>query len=788
MESNNKNNILKPYFLFFMVGLLVLALIDLPPQLAAASPDKQHGNSAENVADISKTDSQQLENLRAFAKLYGYVRYFHPSDEAAAIDWERFAVYGVSQVLKAQNRDELQQQLTELFAAIAPTVQIYPQGSNPPAPEASIQPEDITGLELVAWQHQGVGLGNSNMPFYQSARLNRLNDISPAATVATTVQFVDATAYRGMEIKLVAALKAEGGKANNNAHLLLRVDRPNNQFGAMNYMADRPVTSAQWQSAQINGYVDKDAEKILIGAMLMGQGKAWFGSFQLYARADSEEEWKVVPLTNPLFTGGEVGDPPAGWYVNGKGFQFSTTTVDAFKQGRSLLIASGGVEQLFNAKPAAGELAERALGAGLIARVPLALYSKDGKTLKPANTPELSHLEQAMQSVQLAELTATDSNLRFASVLIAWNIFQHFYPYFDLVDTDWQQALTDALRQAQTDSSEHEFLTTLQRMMVELQDGHGGVGHALQQGRAWFPFSFAKVEGKVVIKAIVETEKAAVCVEQGDILLALDGTNITEAFNEQLDLISGSRQWRTHQALLRLGIAKHGTEAILLLERQGRQLTCNVLRNYLQPVPDQRPAAIESLDDSIYYVDLTRAAMTDIQPKIDELASAEGVIFDLRGYPKGDVHAILQHLSTKPMQSAYFRIPQHIYPDQERMVGYNSTGRWQLSPLQPHFQGKFVFLTDSSAISNTETLLEIVKHYQLAEIVGKPTAGANGNINPFSLPGGYRVNWTGMRVVQQDQSALHLVGIQPTVTVEQTLQGVLVGRDEYLERAIELLK
>ena len=28
-------------------------------------------------------EAQEVENLRAFAKLYGYVRFFHPSDEAA---------------------------------------------------------------------------------------------------------------------------------------------------------------------------------------------------------------------------------------------------------------------------------------------------------------------------------------------------------------------------------------------------------------------------------------------------------------------------------------------------------------------------------------------------------------------------------------------------------------------------------------------------------------------------------------------------------------------------------
>jgi len=43
--------------------------------------------------------AQRIANLRAFARLYGVVRWFHPSDAAAAVDWDRFAIDGVRRVL-----------------------------------------------------------------------------------------------------------------------------------------------------------------------------------------------------------------------------------------------------------------------------------------------------------------------------------------------------------------------------------------------------------------------------------------------------------------------------------------------------------------------------------------------------------------------------------------------------------------------------------------------------------------------------------------------------------------
>jgi C-terminal processing protease CtpA/Prc len=107
--------------------------------------------------------------------------------------------------------------------------------------------------------------------------------------------------------------------------------------------------------------------------------------------------------------------------------------------------------------------------------------------------------------------------------------------------------------------------------------------------------------------------------------------------------------------------------------------------------------------------------------------------------------------------------------------------------LQPRLFGKIAFLTDASAVSYAESILGIVEAYRLGEIVGSPTAGTNGNMNSCVLPGGYRVSWTGMRVVKHDGSEHHGVGIRPTIPISYTMKGIAEGRDEFLERALEVV-
>ena len=149
---------------------------------------------------------------------------------------------------------------------------------------------------------------------------------------------------------------------------------------------------------------------------------------------------------------------------------------------------------------------------------------------------------------------------------------------------------------------------------------------------------------------------------------------------------------------------------------------------------------------------------------------------------------MLQHLLTVPdTSSAWMRVPRTLYPDRQRPVGYRPGGG-HLQPSQPHIGGRVAFITDGHAISYAESVMGYVEGYQLGAIVGQPTAGTNGNVNPFTLPGGLTVVWTGMQVLKHDGSQHHLVGVQPTVPAVRTIEGVRARRDELLDVALQVVR
>jgi len=441
---------------------------------------------------------------------------------------------------------------------------------------------------------------------------------------------------------------------------------------------------------------------------------------------------------------------------------------------------------LFESHARVGETAIQKISGQLWAQVPLALFSNEGKTLPESPERDLERLQQQLSSIEIDNKSAEDLNLRVANVIIAWNELQHFYPYFEVAGTDWEWQLRVSIRNALTDETPEDFYNTLSSMLAATHDGHISLGRPNSfSNEAGMPFLVDWIEDEVVVTHSLHKE-----IQPGDVILSLDGEPATEVVQNQRRYISGSPQLTLFRSLRQFAAGRHGTEAALQIKSNGEIKSHTVQRSSFrsnQRIEKDHLPVSGQIEEGIYYVDLDRAPMERINNEINQIASSPGVIFDMRGYPNNN-HQVIQHLLTHAdTSSQWMKIPRIIYPDQKNIVGYQNFG-WQLEPAEPHIKGDVVFITDARAISYAESFMSFIEHYSLAEIVGQPTAGTNGNINLMALPGGYRFVWTGMKVSKHDGSQHHMIGIQPTMPVEKTIQGVREGKDEFLEKAIEILR
>jgi C-terminal processing protease CtpA/Prc len=722
--------------------------------------------SAAKPVDAPPAEPRELTNLRAFARLYGVLRFFHPSDEAAALDWNRYAVLGVERVRGARDAGELETALEALVLPIAPTVQILGAGepaADPPAPAST------DGLDLVAWQHKGPGLEGGAGP-YVSKRTSRPATIAADGGAGWTAvsQAIDATGHRGKPFRLRARVKVG---ANVQAGAWARVDREGGAPGFFDNMGDRMIDAAAWTEAVIEGTIDRDAAQLAFGGLVMGAGEAWFDDFELTIGG------AAITLANPGFADGTDGWGGGIAKGNGRGEAGYTFTAD----GGALHVAPAGGTvlriDLFVEQPAAGEIVEVDLGGGLRARVPIALWSKDGHTL-PAADP--APITAALAAVGTG---LDDADARIADLIVTWSVLDQFYPYFDVAAADWPGALDRALVDGLDDAVAADHAKTLGRLVAAVEDGHGNALVAAGPEEA-LPLRLGWVEDRLVVLGSAVPELA-----RGDVIEAIDGVPAAEALDAEIALRSGSPQWRREIALTLVGRGAPGSSAALRVARAGGAAAEVTVARGQPPAEEFAHPPLVKLDGGVWYVDLERSNQADIAAKTAEIAKAPGVVFDLRGYPNG-THAVLQHLMTAPEQDRWMHVARIIRP---ALPGaprpeplWDSMG-WDLTPAEPRITGTAVFLTGGGAISYAESVMGYVEALGLP-IVGAPTAGTNGNIRRVALPTGSSVIFTGMKVTRHDGTRSHLEGIRPTIPVEPTLAGIRAGHDEVLDRALELIR
>ncbi len=565
--------------------------------------------------------SRKITNLETFTRVYGYVRWFYPGDEAAKIDWTHFAVYGVKKIENARSQEQLRVELLNLFKPIAPAIQIEDSLHTSNFDLKTIIPPDTTGFKSITWVHYGVYLGEKSN-IYQSRRTNRPPSSPP----------------------------------------------PNNSY-----------------------HVD---------------------------------------------------------------FTFKTAKI--------------------------GDYISKSIGSNLVCTMPLVLYGSSNQTYPLPDTSATRKLNYELNHLP-DQILNTLHPVALANIIISWNVFQHFYPYFDDIKLDWKKELSQTLNSVIKVNNEIDYFKCLSRMISKLEDGHGVVS-CYKIDRWAFPVSFAFIENKVVI-----SESRSSLFKRGDIIESVDGKSASDELSFQESYISGSPQLRRYRALNVFGSDFSASSAKIILLRDGKKLkietdrntVCNLFFNGLMRKNIERNSEGLDYGNGIYY---ERSRYADFEKELNNLTKAKGIIVS----STFDIGKIIPHLIHEPVWSPTWNVPITIYPDREKVVF--DTPRWKIEPERPLITAKVLFIEEPFNISYGETTLSFIDYYKLGKLVGDTSAGTNGNANFLPLLGGYSIMWTGMKVLKHDGSQLHLIGYRPDYPVKRTIQAIKENRDEYLDKALEILK
>ena len=372
---------------------------------------------------------------------------------------------------------------------------------------------------------------------------------------------------------------------------------------------------------------------------------------------------------------------------------------------------------------------------------------------------------------------------------------RHFFGYPELITADWDRAILAAIPDLEAAKSALEYQMALRRLLHHMPDGHASLYGSKALDALIFSPSQARtrlVEGRLAVAWATPDSGA----RAGDEVISFEGKPIAERLDWWFQIARGSSDRARHEYAAERALwgSKDSTVAVELRGEDGavRKVTLKHGPFYGDFQPTGEPVQVK--EGNIGYLDLRHVPLAEIAAAIPKLAKTRGLIVDLRGYPREGGWPLSGWLNARGARFGNYYLRAQVISGvvvdgeriEESMLRFGQT--LPPSPVGTTYAGKVAVLIDENAMSQSEHTCLFLEAATAVTFIGSPTAGADGDVTAVNLPGAMNAWFTGQGVVHADGRPLQGVGIVPDIPAPVTFEGLRKGRDEPMERALELLR
>ena len=394
-----------------------------------------------------------------------------------------------------------------------------------------------------------------------------------------------------------------------------------------------------------------------------------------------------------------------------------------------------------------------------------------------------------------AKMNFSDAGLRMLALYRYWNLVQYFFPYRNLLDEHWNTTLARFVPRFAYAASEKEYKLALLELIGSINDTHANIWSnepvlAEFFGKRYGPLSIVFVEDKPLVTGYLNDslgKKTGIL--PGDVIEKINGVPATELVQNRLPYFPASNLPTKMRDIGRDFLRSNDSTLSVTFNRSGKSFE-KIIPTYMPREVNvyKRYTAADTCfgmatpDIAWIYPGKIRSAYL---PAIkNELNKTKGLIIDLRCYPSEFVvftlGGFLVPKSTPFVKFSFgsLQMPGTFYQGQQLNLTPTGSGT---------YKGKVVILINELTQSQAEYTTMAFRIAPGALVVGSTTAGADGNISSFLLPGNVSTMFSGIGVYYPDGRETQRVGIIPDVECKPTIEGIRAGRDELMEKAIELL-
>lgn len=385
------------------------------------------------------------------------------------------------------------------------------------------------------------------------------------------------------------------------------------------------------------------------------------------------------------------------------------------------------------------------------------------------------------------QLSFPDAGYQLLALFRWWNIVQYWTPGRAVAGEDWPAVLRELIPKLALAKDKKAYDLALFEMVATLNDTHANVWSALPvrppTGACSLPADVRWVENQAVVWRV---NAPTAGVKLGDAITAIDGTAVGDLFAQWRQCYADSNETARMRDMTQTLTRGACGPVKLKLVRGGTPTEVEAARvqvaTMAAPWHDRPGEPFQLLSPDVAYLKLEDVKPADVPRIIKKAEGTKGMVIDLRNYPQYLPWVMGPILATKPTPFVSFTSGEAEDPG---AFAFRATATLPVD--RQHYGGKVVVLVDEVTQSRAEFTAMALRAVG-AVVVGSTTAGADGDVAEISLPGGQSTMVSGLGVFYPDHRPTQRVGIVPDVVATPTIKGIAQGRDEVLERAVQVIE
>lgn len=392
-----------------------------------------------------------------------------------------------------------------------------------------------------------------------------------------------------------------------------------------------------------------------------------------------------------------------------------------------------------------------------------------------------------------AQLKNPDTGYRILSLFRYWNMIQYYYPNKHLIGHDWENTLTEFIPVFVNASTELEYKLAVSDLIAQIHDTHANMmctdsSWIAYRGIYLLPVQITFIDDQAVVTKFYMGETGANCgLKKGDIITEVGGVPVEEIVKQKLPHTHASNApVQMREIAFDLLQSKDSLLSIKYV-REGKTVSTNIRGYPPENFTSYRKAAKDTcfkyITPEISYIYPGTIKNKYFPVVMPGFLKTKGMIIDLRCYPS---------------EFIVFSLSEYLLPEKKAFVKF-STGNISTPGLftftapeyvgkknADYYKGKIVIIVNEMTQSQAEYTAMAFQCAPNVTTIGSTTAGADGNVSLITLVGGIDTYISGIGVYYPDGSETQRVGI-PCIEVKPTIKGIIEGRDELLEKAVEII-